>query len=89
MSLHARELRVFVVISMFNVSNFDVKTNILFAIVRLLRCSVAEGDCVSACVFLLYDVNAHFTCSDFADTSPVGARVINYVFGFLKKAFIV
>lgn len=46
MSLRARELRVFVVKSMFIVLYFDVNTNIVYAIVRLLRCSVAEGDCV-------------------------------------------
>lgn len=58
---------------------FDVNTNIVYAIVRLLRCSVAEGDCVVV-VFLL-DASVHFTCSDFADSSLTGGCAINYVFG--------
>lgn len=71
MSLRARVLRVIVlIISMFIVLNFDVITNIVYAIVRLLRCSVPK-EIVFVHVFL-YDVGAHFTCSDFADSSLAG-----------------
>lgn len=42
MLLRARVLRVIVSISMFIVLNFDVITNIVYAIVRLLRCSVPK-----------------------------------------------
>lgn len=66
---------------------FDVNTNIVYAIIRLLRSTVSEGDCVVHVFYLTLTLTLLAVILLIAH-SPVGARVKNYVFVYKKRIFL-